>query len=54
VSDAPINITILKVDEDTDDTVYREESIAVNPDYVVRKYAEAQKFWKEGESNDQP
>jgi hypothetical protein len=53
VSDAPINITILKVDEDIDDTIYREESIEVNPDYVARKYAEAQKFW-EGESNDQP
>jgi hypothetical protein len=53
VSDAPINITILKVDEDTDDTVYREESIEVNPDYVARKYAEAQKFWEE-ESDDEP
>jgi len=53
VSDAPINITILKVDEDTDDTVYREETIEVDPDYVARKYAEAEKFWGE-ETNDQP
>jgi hypothetical protein len=54
VSDAPINITILKVDEDTDDTIYREESLEVDPDYVARKFAEAEKFWEEeeGESND--
>jgi len=53
VSDAPINITILKVDEDTDDTIYREENIEVDPDYVIRRYAEAEKFWGEEESNDQ-
>jgi hypothetical protein len=53
VSDAPINITVLKVDEDTDDTIYREESIEVDLDYVARKYAEAEKFWEE-ESNDYP
>ena len=53
VSDAPVNITILKVDEDTGDTVYREESVEVDPDYVSRKYAGAEKFWEE-ESNDQP
>ena len=47
VSDAPINITVLKVDEDTDDTIYREESLEVNPDYVAQKYAEAEKFWEE-------
>jgi hypothetical protein len=53
VSDVLIDITILKVDEDTDDTVYREESIEINPAYVARRYAEAQKFWVE-ESNDYP
>jgi hypothetical protein len=47
VSDVPIDITILKVDEDTDDTIYREESIEVNPGYVIRKYTEAIKFWEE-------
>ena len=53
VSDVPVDITILKVDEDTDDTIYREESIEVDPDYVAEKYAEAEKFWEE-EENDQP
>ena len=53
VSDVPADITILKVDEDTDDTIYREESIEVDPDYVARKFAEAEKFWEE-EENDQP
>jgi len=47
VTDVPVDITILKVDEDTDDTIYREESIEVNPDYVARKFAEAEKFWEE-------
>jgi hypothetical protein len=47
VSDVPIDISILKVDEDTDDTIYREESLEVNPDYVARKFAEAEKFWEE-------
>jgi hypothetical protein len=43
----------LKVDEDTDDTIYREEEIEVAPDYVAEKFAEAEKFWEE-EENDQP
>jgi hypothetical protein len=51
VTDVPIDISILKVDEDTDDTIYREESIEVDPDYVARKFAEAEKFWEE-ESDD--
>jgi len=51
VSDVPIDIIVLKVDEDTDDTIYREESIEVDPDYVARKFAEAEKFWEE-ESDD--
>ena len=49
VSDVPIDITILKVDEDTDDTIYREESLEVDPDYVAQKFAEAEKFWEEEE-----
>jgi len=53
VTDAPIDITVLKVDEDADDTIYREEDIDVAPDYVAEKFAEAEKFWEE-ESNDQP
>jgi hypothetical protein len=53
VSDVPINVTILKVDEDRDDTIYREESIEVDPDYVALKFAEAEAFWGE-ETNDQP
>jgi hypothetical protein len=51
VSDDPINITILKVDEDTDDTIYREESLEVDPDYVARKFAEAEEF-REEEADD--
>jgi len=47
VSDVPMDISILKVDEDTDDTIYREESLEVNPGYVARKFAEAEKFWEE-------
>ena len=47
VTDVLIDITILKVDEDADDTIYREESLEVNPDYVARKFAEAEKFWEE-------
>ena len=47
VSDVPIDIIVLKVDEDTDDTIYREESLEVNPDYVAEKFAEAEKFWEE-------
>ena len=47
VSDVPIDISILKVDEDTDDTIYREESLEVDPDYVARKFDEAEKFWEE-------
>jgi hypothetical protein len=53
VTDVPIDITILKVDEDADDTIYREESLDVNPDYVLKKFAEAETFWEE-EENDQP
>lgn len=53
VTDIPIDITILKVDEDTDDTIYREEDIEVAPDYVAEKFAEAKEFWEE-EENDQP
>lgn len=51
VTDAPINVTVLKVDEDADDTIYREEDIEVDPDYVAEKFAEAEKFWEE-EAND--
>jgi hypothetical protein len=47
VTDVLIDITILKVDEDADDTIYREESLEVNPGYVARKFAEAEKFWEE-------
>ena len=47
VTDAPINITVLKVDEDVDDTIYREEDIEVDPEYVAEKFAEAEKFWEE-------
>ncbi|MGA2227054.1 MAG: hypothetical protein ABSH41_21675 [Syntrophobacteraceae bacterium] len=47
VTDVSIDISILKVDEDTDDTIYREESLGVDPDYVAQKFAEAEKFWEE-------
>ena len=46
VTDAPINITVLKVDEDVDDTIYREEDIEVNPNFVTEKFAEAKEFWE--------
>ncbi len=51
VTDASINITVLKVDEDTDDTIYREEDIEVDADYVAEKFDEAEEFWEE-EAND--
>ncbi len=47
VTNVPIDITVLKVDEDADDTIYREEDIEVDPDYVAEKFAEAEKFWEE-------
>jgi hypothetical protein len=51
VTDIPIDITILKVDEDTDDTIYREEDIEIAPDYVARQFGEAEKFWEEEEND---
>jgi hypothetical protein len=51
VSNVLIDISILKVDDDTDDTIYREESLEVNPDFVARKFAEAEAFWEEEEND---
>jgi hypothetical protein len=51
VTDAPVDVSILKVDEDVDDTIYREEGLEVNPDFVAKKFAEAEEFWKEAETD---
>ncbi len=52
IRDMHINAEILVEDQDDDKTEFQEIEIEVDPEKVADSYAEAEKFWKEDESND--